>query len=363
MNQANEHRLDTKTGQDQKLAGKATTVIPGRELPPTGPREMSMDEVGEYSRNKDAEVERRASALATPVMGQSSLSLPSESEFASMMAQAQAFVESGLMPPSIQNAAAAVVMIQKGRELRVPPMQAMTSIHVIKGKPAISAELMLALIYRDSPQSDIVFKELTRERCVIHARRKPTDPWQEFSFDQQDVQLAGLGGNHNTYPRAMKKARAITEMARTMFPDIIMGCSYTPEELGANLDIDGNVIDADVVTDQPANISDRSKPSVPPPASTGGPGPINHNQGQEKKKEEVQGNPDGDPGFSKSFYESLLQQMQMAENSDRIKAIGKEIKENADKLLPNHIVLLRKEAEARILELDRMTNQTGGQQQ
>ena len=367
MNQANAHRLDTKTGEEQKLMGRRSTVVDGEELPPTGPRKMSTEEVSEHGRNMDAEVERRATALATPAMGQSSLSLPSESEFKSMMLQAEEFVNSGLMPPSIKSAAAAVVMIQKGRELRVPPMQAMTSIHVIQGKPTISAELMLALIYRDCPEAEITFTEISRDRCIIQARRNKTKVIQEFSFDTQDAELAGLAYSNTwqKYPRAMRKARAITEMARTMFPDIIMGCSYTPEELGATLDVDGNVINAKEL-DGPVNQSDGRNTVTPPRSEPGkekGPHPITDTTSpQQQSKNKVSGNPEADTGFAKNFFAVLIEQMEKAENKERIFALGTEIKANADKLLPEHIIELRQLSEVRLKELKGIANHQGGQQ-
>jgi hypothetical protein len=69
----------------------------------------------------------------------------------------------------------------------------------------------------------------------------------------QDAQAAGLTGKDNwrKFPRNMLFARALSNGVRWYAPDIFNGATvYTPDELGAAEDDDGNV----VVTEQPAQI-------------------------------------------------------------------------------------------------------------
>ena len=175
----------------------------------------------------------------------------STDEFDSLQRQCKLAVTSGLLPDEYnkgganQQLAKAVVVALKGRELGIPMMQAFGQIHVIKGKPTISAELMLALIYRAHPEAKIDFIKYDNHICSIEAAR-PNGKSTVFEFSMEDAEKAGLLRNDTwkKYPRAMLRSRCISEMGRTMFPDALMGCSYTPDELGGE----------EIVVEPPASI-------------------------------------------------------------------------------------------------------------
>lgn len=181
-----------------------------------------------------------------------------------MKEQAQVLVQSGMLPPSIKTWQAATAIMMKGKELGLPPMQAFSHINVIMGKIAISAELMMTLIYRAYPKAKIDFEKIANDGCglvTIRPGGKPT----HFKFDVSDAKAAGLLGKEmwSKYPRAMYRSRCVSEMARTIYPDALMGASYTPEELGATVNEEGEVIDAEAV-----NVESPAAAPVenPPPA-------------------------------------------------------------------------------------------------
>lgn len=142
-------------------------------------------------------------------------------------------IKSGFLPASIKSPEQAITIALKGRELGIQPLQAFSQIHIIQGKPTISSELMLALIYRNCKGAVINYLESTSDACVIEACR-PGGKMNTFSFNIEEAKSAGLLQKENwrKYPDAMLRARCIAIVARAVFPDAIMGASYTAEELG-----------------------------------------------------------------------------------------------------------------------------------
>lgn len=169
---------------------------------------------------------------------------PNESEWAMLKEQATMAVKSGLLPAAVNTPEKAIAIALKGRELGIPPMQAFAHIHIIQGKPTISAELMLALIYKNCPGAVIEYLENGATKCVIRATR-PGSKSAVWAFSIDEAKQAELltKDSWKKYPAAMLRARAISIMARAVFPDAIMGCSYTPEELGAEVTDEGEIVD------------------------------------------------------------------------------------------------------------------------
>ena len=191
---------------------------------------------------------------------------PSESEWAQLQQQAAIVVKTGFLPRAVDTAEKAITIALKGRELGIPPMQAYSHIHIIQGKPTISAELMLSLIYKNCPGAVVNYIENTDKKCVIEATR-PAHKATKFSYSIEEAKLAGLLSKDSwkNYPAAMLRARAVSIMARAQFPDAVMGCSYIPEELGADVDHDGEVVTVPAVsvsTQPEAKPAIEAKPAV-----------------------------------------------------------------------------------------------------
>ena len=152
-------------------------------------------------------------------------------------------IASGLLPDAIRKPEAAVLVILKGQELDLPPVYALSHLVVVKGKPTMSAELMRALVQRAGHKIRIV--ETTRQRAVVEGVRRddPQHPVR-VSFDDEDVRIAGLQNQtgHKSYPAALKLARATSMLCRALFADAIGGVGHTPEELGAAVGEDGEVL-------------------------------------------------------------------------------------------------------------------------
>lgn len=154
-------------------------------------------------------------------------------EWDAIKRQAVLAFNSGLLPTSIKSPEQAAIIALKGRELGIGIMRALSAIHVIDGKPCLSAELMLELVYTKHPQAKIVFLTPPDEAhlgCKATFVRPGGEP-QVFQFTMEDAKRAQLTGKKNWagYPADMCRARVIARGCRAVFPDAIGGCSLADE--------------------------------------------------------------------------------------------------------------------------------------
>lgn len=179
---------------------------------------------------------------------------------------ATALAGASLLPRAYQNQPANVLLaIQTGYALGLPPMEAINSIHVIEGKPTLSADLMAALIRRAGHKLRITEEATADGPRVTASLVRADDP--DFTFtvvwDRAKAKAANLHGkgNWSKYEGQMMRARAITELARTGASDVLHGVAYDPEELGGVPESGPATYHAEQ-TDTPA------APAVPPPSAS-----------------------------------------------------------------------------------------------
>jgi hypothetical protein len=174
--------------------------------------------------------------------------IPSKDDYQTLQQIGQQALASSLLDPKLSPAKAMLIML-KGRELNIPPIMALSEISVINGKTTMSAVLMLSLVRKCYPHLKIKFEQ-TDQKCSVSVLEDKETGWQTFSFSMDDAKRAGLldkKGPWHSYPRAMMRSRAVSEMCRSLFPDALMGAVYTSEEL------DGEVrdVDLEVVQEKP----------------------------------------------------------------------------------------------------------------
>lgn len=171
---------------------------------------------------------------------------PSENDWKMMLSWGSSALKSGFLPVAIKTAEQAAIIALKGRELGIPFMQAISHIHVISGKPCMSAEMLQALARRNLPGLTINIIESTFEKATVEFTRpeKGSKPYT-ISFSIEDAKRADLLNKDvwKKYPGAMLWSRAISAGLRKVCPEALMGVSYTPEELGKEVDEGGNVIE------------------------------------------------------------------------------------------------------------------------
>jgi hypothetical protein len=152
-----------------------------------------------------------------------------------------------------EDEAKAMVKIMAGAELGIQPFAAMTGIHVIKGKPALGANIIAALI-KSSGRYNYRVVEHTEAVCRIQFFEKINGSWEKIGisdYTSQEAQRAGVQ-NMQKFPKNMLFARAISNGARWHCPDIFAGAPvYTADELGVQVDEDGVIIES-TYTEAPA---------------------------------------------------------------------------------------------------------------
>lgn len=135
-----------------------------------------------------------------------------------------------LVPDQLRGKPAAVAaIILYGREIGLPPMTALHSAYLVKGKVGLHAETKRALVL--AAGHEIEYREQTSTRCVAAGRRAGSETWHEVTWTSSDVRQAGLRGDQwDHYPRQMLKARATSELCNDIFSDVVGGFE-TVEEL------------------------------------------------------------------------------------------------------------------------------------
>ena len=161
---------------------------------------------------------------------------------------AKAMVSSGYFTDSTK-ISQAIVKIMAGREIGIGPFSSMNGIHIIQGKPAFGANIMAGKV-KSSGRYNYRVTEMTDAVCSIEFMEYLNGSWittGTSSFSIADAKKAGTK-NLDKFPRNMLFARAMSNGVRWYCPDVMNGSTvYTPEELGADVDQDGNVINVEVV--------------------------------------------------------------------------------------------------------------------
>lgn len=189
-------------------------------------------------------------------------------------------VQSGLFK-DLKDAAQAAVKIQAGLELGLQPMQALSSIHLVEGKPTLGAGLLAALMQRAGYSWRIVTH--TSEECRLEIRREG-ESLGEASFTTAEAEAAGLLRRPpwQRHRRDMLFARAISRAARWFAPAVALGV-YTPDELGADEDV------AEVMPAPSSRVDIIAPPpALPAPAPEPSPWGMDANETEEEAAEMVE---------------------------------------------------------------------------
>lgn len=152
------------------------------------------------------------------------------------------FARSGYFKDA-SDSAKAIVKILYGRELGMPPVASMLGIHIIEGKPTLSAQALATLVRR-SGRYDYRVRQSDATAAVIDFYLGG-EKIGDYSFTIEEAKTAGLTGDSRPiwkrYPKAMLFNRAMAAGVRMHCPDLLGGAPiYDPDEL--EVDADGEPV-------------------------------------------------------------------------------------------------------------------------
>lgn len=156
------------------------------------------------------------------------------------------YAQSTLVPEAYRNKPADVfVAVTLGQSVGISPIQSLSEINVIKGKPTMSASLIAAQVRKAGHKLRIEVNENPGKECAICTIIRRDDPDHPFvsKRDRAWAQRMGLLNNANyiKQPATMLKKRAITDCARDACSEALCGIDYTPDEMSDFDDVEAKV--------------------------------------------------------------------------------------------------------------------------
>lgn len=116
-------------------------------------------------------------------------------------------------------------IVQKARSVGLNPLDALNgAMYFVNGKVELSANTMNYMI-RVQGHSITKDEKSNHECCILRGKRADNgDSWMA-SFSIREAKQAGIyKSTWEKYPEDMLFARALTRLARQLFPDVIKGC-------------------------------------------------------------------------------------------------------------------------------------------
>lgn len=136
-------------------------------------------------------------------------------QLADRLAKARGFVPDHLAG----NADSIAAVVLTGIELGMGPMESMRGIHIVKGKPTMSSELMLARARKAGVKTRWLE---TTDRIARLAVTVPGDDAQVMAFSMEDAARAGIAGDMwKRYPANMLRARCVSNALRAFCPEVL----------------------------------------------------------------------------------------------------------------------------------------------
>jgi hypothetical protein len=150
--------------------------------------------------------------------------IPSAQDINLLGTVAENLAKSGMFPDA-RTASQAFAKIMLGRSLGLGPMQAMTGIHIVEGKPQLAATTLAGFV-RQHPDYDYQVAQHDDKTCEIFFYGADSRELGTSSFTLDEAKQAGLVKPKSAwekYPKNMLFARAMSNGVRWYCPDLFGG--------------------------------------------------------------------------------------------------------------------------------------------
>ena len=147
--------------------------------------------------------------------------------FTEMEGMAIAAAKSNLFGLKTPEQAMALMLLCQAEGLH--PGIALRDYHLIQGRPALKADAMLARFQQAG--GSVKWKDYTDEK-VTGEFSHPAGGTLDVTWTMEQAKRIGIANKDNwrNYPRAMLRARVLSEGIRAVYPGCVVGV-YTPEEV------------------------------------------------------------------------------------------------------------------------------------
>lgn len=145
-------------------------------------------------------------------------------------------VAAGIVGKSESQASAiakAVIAIQYGAEMGIPPLAALSNVYVINGRPSMAPAMMAAKLTERGYRYFVIQHD--ENACAIKYVSPKGEVLGTSVFTMKDAKTAGLSSGPNShnwqkYPRNMLFARCMANGVRWYCSEVFLGRVYTHEE-------------------------------------------------------------------------------------------------------------------------------------
>jgi hypothetical protein len=123
-------------------------------------------------------------------------------------------------------------IVSKAKSLGINPLEALNGgLYFVQGKVGMSSEMMACLI-RQAGHSITKDAKSNNSQVILHGKRADNGDTWTIVFSMEDAKRAGIAKMmYDKYPGVMLYNRAMSMLARQLFPDVIKGAGYTHDEL------------------------------------------------------------------------------------------------------------------------------------